>query len=212
MKRIISLLLALVICLLFSSCTPLTNSNSISFNDDASALYYNNHTYINYNNTNGKYRFDVEKDGEYWIHIATKPYGLFYVLGDITEFYGNDIENPTFITNSRTIDFYVREDLVLDHDSEISVCDTQEPYDFKISEVITGNSIAYSYDQKDRFTSICNFFVAFKQYPYVKLWVEIYEYEGKIYLQDVWNSDYYEVTDIFEEDLYRVGINTFDYH
>lgn len=175
-------------------------------------MYYNGLTYINYNNTNGKYRFDIEKDTECWSSIATKPYGFFYVLGAVTEYYGNDMENPTFITNSRTIDFYVREDIALDYNSELSICDTQDPYDFKISDVITGNYIAYSIDQEERFTSVCNFFVAFKEYTYVKMWIEIYEYEGKLYLQDVWDSDYYEITDSFEEDIFCLGLDTFNYH
>ena len=145
-------------------------------------------------------------------HIATKPYGFFYSLGAVTKYYGNNLENPTFITNSRTIDIYVREDITLDFDSELSVCDTQEPYEFKISDVITSNSIAYRVEEEDKFTSICNFYVAFKQYPYIKLWIEIHEYEDKLYLQDVFDSDYYEITDSFEEDIYRLGLDTFDYH
>jgi len=212
LKKLMALLLSFVICLLLSSCTPLSNSNAISYNNDASEMYYNGHTYIDYNNTNGKYRFDVKQNTECWVEIATKPYGIFYVLDAVTTYYGNDKENPAFITNSRTIDFYVREDLTLDYDSELSACDTQEPYDFKISDVITGNPIAYGIDQKKNFTSICNFFVAFKEFPCVKLWIEIYEYEGKLYLQDVWDSDYYEITDAFKNDIYRLGLNAFNYH
>ena len=212
MKRIVALMLSVTICVLFCSCTPLSKLNTISYNYDSTEMYYNGYTYINYDNYNGKYRFDLEKDTDNWVEIATMPYGFFYILGAVTVYYGNDAEKPDFITNSRTIDFYVREDLTLDYDSELSACDTQEPYDFKISDVITGNPIAYSIDQKKNFTSICNFFVAFKEFPCVKLWIEIYEYEGKLYLQDVWNSDYYEITDAFKEDLYRFGLNTFDYH
>lgn len=212
MKKITALLLASIICILLSSCAPLSNSKAISYSDDASEIYYNGRTYINYNNTNGKYRFDVEEDAEHWCDIATKPYGLFYVLGAATTYYGNNKENPAFITNGRIIDFYVREDITLDYGSELSICDTHDTYDFKISDVITGNSIAYSIDQEKNFTSICDFFVAFKQYPYVKLWIEIHEYEGKLYLQDVWDSDYYEVTDDFKNDIYRLGLNSFDYH
>lgn len=212
MKKLAALLLSFVICLSFCSCTPLSNSNAISYNDDASKIYYNGRTYINYDNTNGKYRFDIEEDSEYWVDIAIKPYGVFYVLGAVTKYYGNDIENPDFITNSRTVDFYVREDITFDRDTELSICDTQSPYHFKISDVITGDSIEYNVEQEDKFARVCNFFAAFKEYPYIKLWIEIYEYNDKLYLQDVWNSDYYEMTDQFKQDIYRLEINTFDYH
>ena len=212
MKKLVALLLSFVICISFSSCHPLSSPNTISHNDDASEIYYNGQTYINYNNTNGKYRFNIEADAEHWIKIATIPYGFFYILGAVTHFYGNDIKNPDFITNSRTNDFYVRKDLTLDHTTELSICDTQDPYCFQISDVITSNSIKFNIDQRNSFTPVCNFLAAFKEFPFVKLWIEIYEYEDKFYLQDVWNSDYYEITDTFKEDLYRFGINTFDYH
>lgn len=210
MKKIFALLIFFVICISFCSCTPISPVNTISYNDDATEMYYNGHTYINFNNYNGKYCFNLEDDN--WINIATMPYGYFYILDAVTVYYGNDAENPDFITNSRTIDFYVREDLSFDRNTELSLCDAESPYCFKISEITTGNVIEYVIDKEEQFTKICDFNVAFEQYPYVMLWIQIYEYDGKLYFQDVWDSDYYEITDEFKEDIYRLGLNTSDYH
>ena len=212
MKRIVALMLSVTICVLFCSCTPLSKLNTISYNDDSTEMYYNGYTYVNYDNYNGKYRFDLEKDTDNWVEIATMPYGFFYILGAVTVYYGNDTEKPDFITNSRTIDFYVREDIAIDHSLALSVCDTEESFSFCISDVITENSIDYSIDKKYDYQEICNFFAVFEDYPSVKLWITIYELNGKLYLQDVHDSDYYEITDAFKEDLYRFGLNTFDYH
>ena len=212
MKRIVALMLSVTICVLFCSCTPLSKLNTISYNDDATEMYYNGYTYVNYDNYNGKYRFDIKNDTDNWIQITTMPYGFFYILGAVTVYYGNDAEKPDFITNSRTIDFYVREDVVIDHSLSQSVCDTDTPFLFSIADVTTENMIAYDFDKRFAFNEVCNFFATFEDYPGVKLWITIYELNGKLYLQDVYDSDYYEITDAFKEDLYRFGVNTFDYH
>lgn len=212
MKRLVALILSLTICVLFCSCTPLSKLNTISYNDDATEMYYNGYTYVNYNNYNGKYRFDLKNDTDNWVKIATMPYGFFYILGAVTVYYGNNAENPDFITNSRTKDFYVREDVVIDHSLSQSVCDTDTPFLFSIADVTTEYMIAYDFDKRFEFNEVCNFFATFEDYPGVQLWIEICEYNGKLYMQDAWNSDYYEITDAFKEDLYRFGLNTFDYH
>lgn len=212
MKRLVALMLSFAICVLFCSCAPLSKLNTISYNDDATEMYYNGCTYINYNNYNGKYHFDLENDTDNWVKIATMPYGFFYIWEAVTVYYGNNAENPDFITNSRTFDFYVREDISIDHSLTLSVCDTEEPFHFRISDVITENVIAYNIDKEPNTQRICNFFAKFEDYPGVQLWIDIYEINGKLYLQEVWDSDYYEITDAFKEDLYRSSVNTFDYH
>ena len=206
MKKIILWILIFTYSLSFCACTPVSSSDTITYNDDLSEWYYNGHTYINYNNTNGKYITD-RKDLE-WVEIATIPYGIFYILGAVTIFYGNDKENPEFITNSRTIDFYVRDDLTLDHNSELSLCDADAPFSFKISEVTTDSIIQYTVDQQDRYTEICDFFAYFTDYPCVKLRITICEYNGNLYLQDCWDSDYFLITEEFKADIYRLGLTS----
>ena len=213
MKKIISLFISFLLCLYLCSCTPLSPSNTISYNEDHSEMYYNERTYINYNNTTGKYRFNREED-DTWHEIATMPYSSlsYYILDAVTFYYGNNIENPDFIICSRTSDFYVREDITLNHDTELSLCDTKEPYCFKISDAITENFIEFNLEQKNQFTKLCDFSAFIEKYPYIKLWISIYEYNDKLYLQETWDCDYYEITDNFKSELHRLGLSDFDYY
>lgn len=203
MKRIIALLLTVLLCLSLCAC------GKVSYNDDSSSLYYNGRTYINYNNHNCKYRTNVENIG--WKKIAWQPYGFFFILGAVTEFYGNDVNNPDFIANSRTVDLYVREDITLDHNTRLCVSDCSEPYSFVFSEVTTGKVIAFDLEQKDAYTEICNFFVTLEEYPLIEQWFTVWQIGDNIYIQDNWDSDFYEITDGFMEDIYRFGLDSFDY-
>ena len=209
MKKTLALLLTFIFCIFICSCAPVSPANTIKYNDGASKIYYNGHTYINTNNTNGKYIFNNHED-EYWVEIATMPYGIFYILDAVTAYYGNHKEKPDFITNSRTIDFYVREDLTFNHNTELFICDEKTSYNFKISEVTTGNVIEYRAEKEESFIKTCNFVVSFEKYPFIQQRIAIYKYGDKFYLQDVWDSDYYEITKEFEEDIFRLGINNLD--
>lgn len=209
MKKIIALLLLAALCVVLCSCAPLSRKHTISYNDDASEMYYNGRTYINYHNSNGKYDLDPQNNADLWENIATMPY--FYLLGAVTEYYGNDGDNPDFITNTRSFDFYVREDISIDQSLLLSVCDTQDQFQFRITEVTTANVITYDFDKRYDFEEVCSFRVSFSDYPGVKLRISVCEYDGKLYLQDNWDSDYYEITDEFKNDLHRFGIKSFDY-
>ena len=210
MKKITAVLLSFLICVSLCACAALSPLKTISYNDDCTELYYNGRTYIDYQNTNGKYRIDF--DDPNCVKIATMPYGYFYILGAVTIYYGNDAANPDFITDSRTQSFYVREDISFGRDTELSVCDADEAFSFTLSEVTTGETIGYSHDQSNLFSELCNFFVTLEPYSFVKQWISIYESDGKLYLQDVWDSDYYAITDEFKDDIYRLDLNTFDYN
>ena len=210
MKRIIAIFLAISLCFALSACAALPSLTKITYSDDFTEMYYNGHTYINYNNYNGKYRVDM--DNEEMVHIATVPYGMFFVLGAVTKYYGNDAENPDFIANLRTIDFFVREDVIFDHSLMLSINDAEAPFLFSIADVTTGEVIANEFEDQFEFEELCNFYATFADYPSVRLWITISEYDGRLYLQDVFTSDYYAITNEFKEDLYRFGINDFDYH
>lgn len=209
MKKTAALLCVIVICVSFCACTPLSPRGTIVYNLDATEMYYNGNTYLNYRNYNGKYRFDPKKDTDNWVKIATMPY--VYILNAVTVYYGNNAENPDFITNTRTHDFYVREGLAFDHNTSLSLCDTEIPYRFQISEIITENVIEYEVGIEKQFEEICNFYAAFEQFPSIRLWITVFRRGDSLYLQDVWNSDYYEITDVFAQDIYRLGLDAFDY-
>ncbi|MBQ8202887.1 MAG: hypothetical protein IJZ75_01215 [Clostridia bacterium] len=202
MKRALVLLLAFVICLFLCSC------KSVSYNDGDTEMYYNGNTYINYNNTNGKYRFEPEEDTDNWIKIDTKPYGIFVILGAVTRYYGNDYENPDFITNSRTIDFYVREDISLNDDSKLFIKDSDKPLSFSVSEVTTGETIEYSYDnhKNGAYVNLGDFDAVYEDFPMVEIWFQLYEVNGCVYIQDAVFADLQKVTEEFEKELYNLGL------
>jgi len=203
MKRIIAILLSFSICVCLCSCTPLSPKDTITHNDDASEIYYNGRTYVLIRND--CYGIDIEN----MTKIATIPYGFFYLLGAVTIFYGNNGENPDFITENRTDSFYLREDLTLDHTTQLSVSNLDSPYCFTIAEVTTDQALPYVYEE-GRHPILCNFIVTFEQYPQISMYLSIHEYDSKLYLQKGWGSDYYEITEDFKSEIYRLGLNTYD--
>lgn len=205
MKRMIALLLLLFLSASFAACATFSVPDILVFNDDASELRYHDQTYINIRNYSGKYQVDY--DSEELVKIVEFPYGY----GDNIEiFYGNDIENPDFIVDKSSEYFYIREDITIDHSFMLSVRETDEPFCFRISDITTGEVIPYEVDHEDQFTELCDFFAVFEAYPSIYVWITICEHDGKLYLQDVWDSDYYALTDTFVETLYSVGLNNLD--
>lgn len=200
MKKAFGLLLVCLLCAALAACATFTVTGEISFNEDGSELYYHGYTYRDADNYSGKYRVKMEYDGI--VQLAEFPYGYG---GNIERFYGNEVEAPAFVVNKRFEYFYVREDISLDHSYMLVVHDTEEPLCFRISEVTTGTVIPFEYEKKYEFTELCDFFAEFEVYPGLNLWITISEYNGKLYLQDVWDADYYEITDAFAEDLHQIG-------
>ena len=207
MKKILIIILCALIVFLLYSLVVLWPINAITYNEDYSEIYYNNNTYINYENYSGRYC--VDDDYEDRVKIDTIPYGIFFLLGALTEFYGNDIENPDFITNSRTTDLYVRQDITFNNDSTLFVCDINEPYSFTITDITSGEIIPFSMDDRHEYKTICEFKVYIDPYPYLIKWISICERDGQLYLQDVWDSDYYPLNDDFIDDLYRLKLDTY---
>lgn len=201
MKKVIGLLFVCLLCAALGACATFTVTGEISFSEDGRELYYHGYTYRDADNYSGKYRVEMEHDGI--VQVAEFPYGYG---GNIERFYGNEVEAPAFIVNKSFTYFYIREDITLDHSDMLVVHDTKEPLRFRISEVTTGEVIPFeSFEQKSQLTVLCDFFAEFEAYPGLNLWITISEYNGKLYLQDVWDSDYYEITDAFTEDLHRTG-------
>ena len=204
MKKIIILLLTFVICITLFACAFFLKKDTIQYSNNGSRLYYNGYTFNNCNNTNGRYIFD--KSDKDWIKIATEPYGIFYLIGSTTVYYGNNQNNPDFIINSRTSDIYVNDSITLDFDTELKICKTNEK--FSISKITTDNVLKYRSDRENQFTPICNFEVNFSKYPFIKKIINVLKYNDKYYMQDVWNSDYYEITTDFLNDIHRLGLVT----
>lgn len=203
MKRIAAILLVLSFCFALCACADISNPGKLSTNFDDSKLTYNGRTYISYRHypfEKNKYLVDWKSEDR--VEIARIPYGLFYILGAVEIYTGNNTENPDYITRSQSAyKLYVREDIILNDDSKLCVSETDEPIYFSISDVTTGNVIAEELEDQYDFEELCDFYASCVDCPDLRLSITIYELDGKIYLQDAFDSDYYEVTKEFEEDL-----------
>ena len=197
MKRIFAFLLACILCVSCCSCVKASPTGTIDYNDDFTEMYFNGRTYL----LRGDY-FHADVENDVW-HIICIRSPYFYR----STYYGNNADNPEVIYLDRTSKLYLREDITWDNDTTLSVCDIDPSYTFKMSEVTTGECVEYEYD----FYEVCNFYVSIEEYPYVRLWLTVTKNKEKYYLQNVWDSDYYEITDEFVQEIYRLGLDSFDY-
>lgn len=208
MKKRISLILILTLCVLcLSSCAllhPIWSEHTLTISEDEEdTIYYNGRKYIE-NDFGFLYSYpDFENE---WVHIATKPWDpvVYAVLGTVSEYYGNDADNPTVITCSRGAFLWFREDIMLDYTSTLSICDYEESFRFSISEIITENKLAYSEDIDRKAKYQKRIRVIFTECPPVSTSLVFYMIDGTLYLQTVYMNDYYEVTEEFAAILEQV--------
>ena len=214
MKRIAAILLVLSFCFALCACSETFNPGEISTNFNSSKLTYNGRTYISYRH----YPFEKNKYLVNWksedrVEIARIPSGIYYILGAVTIYSGNETENPDYIIcSSGAYNLYVREAITLDNSSMLSVSVADEPFYFSIADVTTGNVIAEELEERYDFEELCNFYASCVDGPDLRLSITIYELDGKLYLQDAFDSDYFEITEAFKEELYRFGIDDIEYH
>ena len=214
MKRIVAIFFAIAFCISLTACAKTFNPGKLSTNFNVSKMTYNGRTYISYRHypfDKSKYLVDWENEDR--VEIARIPDGINYILGVCQVYSGNEVENPNYIICSRgAYDLYVREDIVLDDSSILSATLSDEPFYFSVSDVTTGNVIPEEAAKQLDFEELCDFYAACVDCPGLRLLITISELDGKIYLQDAWNSDYYEITEAFKNDLYRFGIEGIEYH
>lgn len=173
----------------------------IDYNDDLSELHYNGRTY---RNMGDGYSYDsiFLKDSVYWKEIAKEPYGWGAILGAVTTYYGDEVENPEYIIPSRGEMLYVREDLTLGIDTELKACGVEETYIFRISEVMTGEIVEFEVGEK-QLRRVYDFYGEVVDFPGIRFWMKISEFEGNWYLQYMWDSDYYRIPETFVEKVAR---------
>lgn len=200
--RVTAIILVAAILAVLSGCQKIPSADTVRFTADGN-LHYNGRAYVN---SGSKYYADT--DSEDCVKIAVRPYGFFYLLGAVTVFYGNDAENPEYISPSRGHDLYVREDLKIDFDSLLTIQDTEEVYNFRISDIITGESLDLeSYDRcANSFEEVCDFNAWIEPDNFAYMWIFILKKDGNYYLQDSDESDLYLIKDGFETELERLGL------
>lgn len=212
MKRALVLLLVTLCLLTLTACEKLSSNDTVTFPVEG-MLVYNDNIYIQYSNTNGK--FDADIEGQDSVKIATRPFGFFYILGAVTEYYANDSENPEYIFAPRGYCFYVRNDLTIDHNSLLTVYNNEESYSFKINDVILEEKIEFEVYDNNRLNSNS----PFEEVRVLEAWIEpdkfaflninIIKQADKYYLQDSWDSDLYllkeeftnQIIDIFNDEI-----------
>lgn len=213
MKKLIPLIgIVLLCCLLMTSCgtylpdyitfyRELSPKDTIVWNEDDDSITYNETKYIDIKNTDGKIRTDY--DSEHCVKIATMPYS--YLFGAVSVFYGDDLENPTIISCERSHDIWIKEGLDIDALIMNNNCVVKDSFSFKICDVITGEFIPYSSKMGLRRSLVDFERFSLEDYPAFSFYVDIVSVGGELYLQYVWDSDFYKITDEFEAELRENG-------
>lgn len=216
MKKLITFIGIVSLCyLLLTSCVTylhdyttfykeLSPKDTIIWNEDSS-ITYNGIKYTYTNNYNGKISTDY--DSEHCVKIATMPYS--YLLATVSVFYGDDLENPDIIARSGPgggDDIWIREGMDIDELIMTNNCVVSDSFSFKICDIITEESIPYSFEVESRHAWAVNFAsFPLEDYPAFSFWPQIVSVDGELYLQYVWDSDFYKITDEFEAELRENG-------
>ena len=216
MKKLITFIGIVLLCyLLLTSCgtclpdytafyKELSPKDTIIWNEDNS-ITYNGIKYTNTNNYYGKISTDY--DSEHCVKIATMPYS--YLFGTVSVLYGDDLENPDIIARSGPgggDDLWIREGMDIDELIMTNNCVVSDSFSFKICDIITEESIPYSFELESRHASVVKFArFPLEDYPAFSFLPEIVLIDGELYLQYVYNSDFYKITDEFEAELRENG-------
>ena len=213
MKKLITLIgIVLLSCLLLTSCgtylpdyitfwKELSPSGTIEWDYDDNGIIYNGTKYVNTENYNGKISTDY--DSEHCVKIATMPYS--YLLGAVSVFYGNELENPDIISCNRGHDVWIREGMNIDDLIMTNNCVVNDSFSFRICDVITDKSIPYSSELGNKRHEVHFERISLEDYPAFSMYIYIIPLDGELYLQYVWDSDFYEITDDFETELRENG-------
>ena len=208
----VSVALALLCCMIMTSCgtylpdyvrfwREISPQGTIVLNDDYSIMY-NGTKYVSTDNYNGKIQADY--DSEDCVKIATMPYS--YLLGAVSMFYADDSHDPDIISCDRGGDDWVREGMDIDELIRKNRCVVSDTFSFRICDVITDEVIPYSSELGDRYSLVGYLRFPLEDYPAFSFHVTVVPIDGELYLQYVWNFDFYRITDEFEADLYANGL------
>lgn len=206
------ILLVLACCMAMTSCgtylpdyvsfwQEISPSDTIEWVDD-DRIRYNGIIYESIENTNGMISADYDAEG--CVKIATMPYS--YLLGAVSIFYGDDLDNPDLITCDRGRDVWIKEGMDIHEMIMDNTCVVSDTFSFRIRDVITDEVIPYSWEL-DNLRSLTGYLrCPLEDYPAFRFSVQVVPIEGNLYLQYVWNSDFYQITEEFEAALYENGL------
>ena len=201
-KSVLLITIFLLICILTTSCgtflpdyvtfwREISPEGTIEWNEDNS-ITYKETKYISIMNSNGKIKTDY--DSKHCVKIATMPYS--YILGAVSVFYGDDFEDPDIISCSRGGDVWIKDGMDIDELIMNNNCVVNDSFAFRICDVITGEYIPYSSEVRNWRTLTNDFYgMQLEKYPAFGFDITIEQIDGELYLQYVWNSDFYKITD-----------------
>lgn len=205
-------LLVLACCTVMTSCgtylpdyvsfrQEISPADTIEWVDDG-RIRYNGTIYESIGNSNGMISADYDAEG--CVKIATMPYS--YLLGAVSVFYGDDFDDPDIITCVRGGDVWVREGMDIHEMIMDNTCVVSHTFSFRIRDVITDEVIPYSLELDNLRSLIGYLRCPLEDYPAFRFSVQVVPIDGELYLQYVWDSDFYRITEEFEAALYENGL------
>ena len=217
-KSVFRTKLSMLILLVLACCTAMTScgtylpdyvsfwqeispADTIEWVDDR-RIRYNGTIYESIENTNGMISADYDAEG--CVKIATMPYS--YLLGAVSVFYGDDLDDPDLITCDRGRDVWVREGMDIHEMIMDNTCVVSDTFSFRIRDVITDEVIPYSWELDNLRSLIGYLRCPLEDYPAFRFSVQVVPIDGELYLQYAWDSDFYRITEEFEAALYENGL------
>jgi hypothetical protein len=176
-------------------------ADTIEWMDDG-RIRYNGTIYKSIGNNNCM--ISAVYDSEGCVKIATMPYS--YLLGAVSVFYGDDFDDPDLIACVRGDGVWIKEGMDIHEMIMDNTCVVSDTFSFRIRDVITDEVIPYTSDMGLRSSLIGHLSCPLEDYPAFHFDVQVVPVAGKLYLQYVWDSDFYRITEEFEAALYENGL------
>lgn len=169
---------------------------------EENVIIYNEMRYVEARNNNGKIQM-INHESESCIKIATLPRS--YILAAVDVFYADSYDNPTIIYLIRSGQLWVKEGMDIDEIIMNNNAVISDSFSFRINDVITGEIIPYREKWDKAYDLYNSRSIHLEDYPMFTYNVIIAFIDGELYLQYVWDSDYYKITDEFANTLYQNG-------
>ena len=170
---------------------------------EENVIIYNETRYVEAPNYNGKIKI-LDYNFDNCVKIATLPRS--YILAVTWNFFADSYDNPTLIYLGRNGQLWVKEgmdidEIIMNNNGKIS-----DTFSFRINDVITDEVLPYSQKWENKAHNLYSSHeIHFEDYPTFIYLIDIVSIDGELYLQYVWDSDYYKITDEFANALYQNG-------
>ncbi len=171
---------------------------------EENVIIYNEMRYVEAPNYNGKIKI-LDYNSDNCVKIATLPRS--YILAAVEVFYADSYDNPTIIYLIRNGQLWVKEGMDIDEMIMNNNAVISDSFSFRINDVTTGEVLPRrETGNRDSEYDLYTFrMIPLEDYPMFTYYVRISSVDGELYLQYVFDSDYYKITDEFANVLYQNG-------